>query len=228
MAWIEREFGVLLKDKKSLVCPLSFPISATRNLRHKEERRRWEVKGIDFTRQRVLAFAGSLTRSFDFMPLKEFSERAQALDPNLRLVICGGGEKEASIAELFASSFNVVMPGWISPTSLSYLYSNSMGCVAPYIDTENFSNNFPNKIIESLGFGLPVFTSLKGQTKEFLVTNDCGFSYSNGTELYELVEKNLSNSARHEQIRRNALEVYEKHFEFSKVYDELAEFLEKL
>ena len=44
----------------------------------------------------------------------------------------------------------------------------SIATLAPYRSTSDFKMSIPNKIIDSLYFGLPIITSLKGEVENII------------------------------------------------------------
>ena len=75
--------------------------------------------------------------------------------------ICGDGPFLDEIKERFSAYKNVIFTGWIDNQSLGYLASKSIATLAPYRQSQDFELSVPNKVIESLGYGLPIFHGIK-------------------------------------------------------------------
>ena len=102
--------------------------------------------------------------------------------------------------------------------------------LAPYINSENFRRNIPNKIVEYLSGGLPVLTSLIGATERLLGDAKCGYFYQHGSasNLLETINDAVENP---DDVRRRsarARELFERSLSAKTVYRELMDLLEQL
>jgi glycosyltransferase involved in cell wall biosynthesis len=99
--------------------------------------------------------------------------------------------------------------------------------LAPYVQSNNFKLNIPNKPIEYMSAGLPVAASLtKGVLPDLLREHNCGFSYENAADL---VSKLLALSKHPEELKslsQNATQLYQQKFVAEKVYEEMINYLE--
>ena len=64
--------------------------------------------------------------------------------------------------------------------------SKNQKIIAKFINSTDFTNSIPNKIIDSMALGLPLITSLDGVVKKLLTENNVGFylNYDNFDEIY--------------------------------------------
>ena len=70
---------------------------------------------------------------------------------------------------------NVFFTGWIDYSQLLALKKLSIATLAPYRNTPDFQMSIPNKIIDSLYFGLPIITSLKGEVENIIRKYNVGY-----------------------------------------------------
>ena len=78
------------------------------------------------------------------------------------MVICGEGDRKRELEEKLNYKKNIFFSGWIDYDKLLALNKLSIATLAPYRNTFDFQMSIPNKIIDSLFFGLPIITSLTG------------------------------------------------------------------
>jgi glycosyltransferase involved in cell wall biosynthesis len=175
----------------------------------------------------VVAFFGTIGRQFD---LATVIRAAKLLDDQklpAKFVLCGDGESLARYRTMAGDLGSVLFPGWVNATQIWTLMRQSQVGLGPYVDSENFRKNIPNKIIEYLSAGLPPVTCLRGATKELLQTNDCGYYYQHGSaeELVRIIDETIREPAGLQQRSRNARSLFERSFAAERVYSDLIQFL---
>ncbi len=117
--------------------------------------------------RKVIIFAGTLSRQFEFKALLDLAKRWEC--KNVLFIICGDGPQ---LSLLHVEKLqNVVLTGWIGQDDLLMLMQLADVAIAPYIPTEDFKSNIPNKIPEFLANGLPIVTSLGGGLAEHLLSS---------------------------------------------------------
>ncbi len=198
---------------------------------HEEEMigRLWAERGLDLSHQRRFIFVGSLSRAFDFEPLYVAMSKLQELYPDVELVICGSGEEENKLKEKFSKFEKVYFPGRINNESISFLMKNSLATLAPYKSTPNFIKNFPNKIIDSLSYGVPVISGLNGEVQDYIQQHKLGiFCEGSGDSWFKAMVSLINDPALQKRMSESALCVYEKIFSFDVVYGSFVEKLEMI
>jgi glycosyltransferase involved in cell wall biosynthesis len=117
------------------------------------------------------------------------------------------------------------MPGWLSAVELASLLEVSTLGLAAY--SPSAPQGIPNKIVEYLAFGLPILSTLVGETNRLLSTHQCGTSYRAGDprDLAGKVALYLRDPARCAREGENALRVFEEQFNANKVFVEMAKFV---
>jgi glycosyltransferase involved in cell wall biosynthesis len=175
-----------------------------------------------------ILFAGSFTNSFDFEPIREAALRAQNIGRKWRFILCGNGDNFDKVENMMKDLKNVFFPGWIDTNKINVLSKMSIATIAPYKNTENFMNNIPNKVVDSLGLGLPVLSPLKGEVGNLISNHKVGLSYNKETSLFQCIDSIVNDKALHQDLSKNAKEIYTNSFEFNKVYDDFILNLEYL
>jgi glycosyltransferase involved in cell wall biosynthesis len=211
------------------VLPLSSHLAF--HAQHEEEvvRRLWAERGLDLSHQRRFIFVGSLSRAFDFEPLYVAMSKLQELYPDVELVICGSGEEENNLKEKFSKFEKVYFPGRINNQSIGFLMKHSRATLAPYKSTPNFIKNFPNKIIDSLSYGVPVISGLSGEVQNYIQEHKFGiFCEGSGDSWFKAMVSLINDPALQKRMSESALCVYEKIFSFDVVYGSFVEKLEMI
>ena len=113
-----------------------------------------EVLSRDIHQERVAVFAGTLVPQFDFDLILKVATRM----PEIGFVICGDGPLFEALNK--KAPQNVYMTGWLGANALRQVLNRADVALAPYVSTNDFQANIPNKIVEYLASGLPIVSSL--------------------------------------------------------------------
>lgn len=209
-----------------------FPLSPGRNFVTDEEIRVagewWDSVGVRDDGSKRFVFVGSLSPAFDFLPVKQAAEKCLFKGLGHQFVICGNGALNNEIRKLMSGLGNVVIPGWINKAKIKILAQRSTACLAPYINTDNFKYNIPNKILDSFSFGLPLITSLEGEVELLAEKYKVALLYGGGGRptLYDCVELIANYPDLQHEIASNGKSLYTNKFSCEIVYKNFAERLE--
>ena len=212
------------------VFPLTSPLGQVSALQLEEARRWWDEQGIlDDGRPRV-CFVGSHSPAFDFKPVQEAAKIAADGTIPCEFVICGDGGSSAELRAMMAGLPNVHFPGWIDRPKIETLAECCQAALAPYLNIENFTRNLPNKIIDALSLGLPIFSPLQGEVASLISENGVGMRYGTdtGKTLHDCIQALMQDAALQKRMYQNARALYAERFSFEMVYGGLVKHLEKL
>lgn len=176
----------------------------------------------------VVTFVGSFTKQFSFDAVCDVIERWGTSRPSVKFVLCGEGPLRQDMIDRLSSRANVVFPGWTNAREASWLMRMSKVGLAPYRPSADFEANYSNKVIEYLGMGLPIVTSLeRGPTAELLVDRSTGCSYHHDSagSLDVALAPFIDDSAAQESASRNALATFDADFTADNVYGRYADLL---
>lgn len=187
----------------------------------------WKKKQIDRT-QRNIFFVGSFSRNFDFKPIRDAASEAISNGKKWRFILCGNGPKLNELKEMMSEFDNVFFPGWVDIAKINSLGSMSIATIAPYLNIDNFKNNIPNKVVDSLSLGLPILSPLEGEVGNLIQKYEVGLSYNQEKSLYQCIEIISSNKTLQQKLSRNSKKAYSDSFEFNQVYDDYISYLENL
>ena len=187
----------------------------------------WHDKGVFKNDTLKLIFIGSFSRAFDFQKIFSVSEKLSSL--KCEFIICGNGDRDRELRSKAKKCKNVQIIGWIDRPKIIALSQIADAAIAPYINTDDFIVSIPNKIIDSLMLGLPIFSSLEGEVESLIKNYDVGYSYASEDQLIKSIEDYFQKDIFfRNQLSENAHSLYLSKFEFNEVYNELCSHLKKI
>ena len=187
----------------------------------------WNDKGIFKNDSFKLIFIGSFSRAFEFDQIFDASKRLSNIKHEF--IICGNGDRDKELRSKAENYNNIQIIGWIDRPKILALSKIADASIAPYKNTKDFVVSIPNKIIDSLMLGLPIFSSLKGEVASLIKNHNIGYFYENDEQLGKHIKYHIQkDKSFHNQISENANNLYLSKFEFNKVYDELCLHIENI
>ena len=212
-------------DKKKTKNDKVFRLTSAQGKTSKEELllayKWWDMQGVDRDKP-VVFFVGSFMSVFDFVPIAIAAEKLK----NIQFVLCGEGDYLNMVMKTMQGLNNVIFPGWIDRPKIESLAEISIASLAPYKNIDNFIVNTPNKIVDALLLGSPILSPLKGEVAALIKRNKVGFTYSDNILLGDCIQSLIDDDKLQEKISINAKNLYDKKFEFNKVYGGLVDHLE--
>ena len=189
----------------------------------------WDEMGIKDDGVNI-CFVGSLSPAFDFEPIRDAAHQALTNNLKVRFVLCGKGDEAENVKLMMAGLTNVFFADWIDRPKIESLAKRCEASIAPYINTDNFTMNIPNKIIDALALGLPLLSPLDGEVKKLIEDNNVGYCYGmkGAAPLYDCILSLVNNKLIQTQLSNNSRKLYEEKFEFDRVYTSLMRHLEKM
>lgn len=189
----------------------------------------WESIGLDLSHSNRIVFIGSLSQAFDFSHIRDAVGMLCDSGRSIEFVICGKGNDEEIIKKLFKGVPNVYFPGWINLQQASVLMKSALASIAPYKNTVNFTKNFPNKIVDSLSYGVPVITGLRGEVQRFIIENETGiFCEQNSVSWFKAFVMIHQDVVLRNKLSMNASMEYNRRFTFLAVYGSFVDRMEAL
>lgn len=176
----------------------------------------------------VVSFVGSFGHVYE---LGLVCEAAKALEDEgidrLHIVLAGDGEQAKAVTAAAGTLGNLSAPGWLTADEADHLLRMSHVGLAPIRQNPGC---VPNKIFEYAAAGLPILSSLEGETADILSRYGSGITYPPG-ELAALVDE-LKRLAADAALRRvlagNASAMFEREFLASRIYGDYADHVESL
>lgn len=187
------------------------------------------AKGVQARGDRLrIAYAGTLSRQFDFEPMLQAAEALRDLP--FEFVIAGTGEQEQALRARATVLPNVIMVGWLGRTELAALLGSSTLGLAPYLSTWDFKLLFPNKISEYMAWGLPVVSSLEGEVARTLEKEGVGVTFPNGDSaaLIRELRRFADDRSRVETMSARGRALYAARYSAEQTYVAIASYLEEV
>ncbi len=171
-------------------------------------------------------FAGTFGRTYDVGPILAVAPDLQGGARPFQFVLCGDGERQAEWKARAAGLNNVIFTGWLDQDQLRLMLAASDVGLAAY--AREAPQGIPNKIIEYLAAGLPVVSSLRGESARLLHDEDCGASYEpeNKASLRDALLAVMDR--RHAERSANASAVFDRRYRAEAVYGAYADHIEDL
>jgi glycosyltransferase involved in cell wall biosynthesis len=185
----------------------------------------WDLLGIRDDGNFRCSYIGSLTGTLDFRRVFE-----AASETEVEFVIAGSGSQEEFFKDQSRELQNVFFPGWVSGVQALVLAQRSTILIAPYMELDDFKISLPNKFIDSMMYGRPMFTSLSGFPKEFIQNNKIGKFYSiNETGSFTTLIKEFSiDRSSLSEMGLNAKKLFDHSFNGDIIYANLVDYLEQI
>ena len=188
----------------------------------------WSKRGVKEKVGFRAMFVGSFSRAFDFDAIYLAAEQLSDQNIDCEFILCGNGEKDDELRSRAKHYDNVKIIEWIDRPKIRALSKISNATIAPNKNTYDFTISIPNKIIDSLMLGLPVFSPLQGEVASLIEKYNVGLSYGNDFPLNECVISLIMDNNSQKQMSANAKNLYESDFEFNKTYNKLVLHLENM
>jgi len=185
------------------------------------------IFGIDIKKKNKIIFAGNINNAYDFNDLISTLLSPRLDDKNFEILICGDGDCIDSLKSKLEKKKNVFFTGWIDYSQLIALKKLSIATLAPYRNTSDFQMSIPNKIIDSLYFGLPIITSLKGEVENIIKKYNVGYFCDKNSTWHDQITSCLNDPIKRNLLSNNARKLYKNKFKSDIVYGEFVKFIEQ-
>ena len=188
---------------------------------------RFQACCLDFEKP-TACFVGTFGRTYN---LKTVINAALLLakrqDWHGQIVLCGTGEGEDECRMLSMGIPGIGLIGWLSAGELSCMLANSKIAIAAY--ASGAPQGIPNKIVEYLSAGLPIISSLEGESRILLENNSCVIYYNPTDQNYlaDSLCNLMNNSLLRELMSKSSMVTFENLFSASAIYGAFASHLEK-
>jgi glycosyltransferase involved in cell wall biosynthesis len=215
-------------DKEFLEAPLTREESNI-EYDHLSMRSWWLDFGVNIETSRCVSFVGSISKAFEFGMIRALAQKALEDNLNITFVICGDGEESMAVKELMSGLSNVIFSGWVEDNQIAALMKSTIATFAPYKEQKNFSDNIPNKIIDSLCYGKPILTGLSGEVCKLINDNRIGLVWGDDPDIFYNKFKHLiGNKELLDTYALNAKNLYKSKFQYELVYSRLCKAMENL
>ena len=228
LEWAQ-SFAKRKNNKLNLIMPLSPPKNQFFDTNNKDIANWWEAKVPSLSAIPTFSFIGTISEAFDFEIIKEVALLMNKNNKKCNFVICGEGQEFEKTKRSFKDLKNTFFPGWINTQQINYLMNISLATLAPYKNESNFTDNLPNKILDSLSFGKPIITSLKGEVEQLIKLKEVGlFCENNPYSWYLTILLLIENNSLTSKLSLNSKRIFSEVYSYEKVYENFVNTIEKI
>lgn len=188
------------------------------------------------TRELVDRLAGKIVFSFvgsfgHVYRLRLVCRAAEQLEKRglgqVHFVIAGDGAQRDAVSEAARSLGNLTAPGWLPADDADYLMARSQAGLAPIVQMPGC---VPNKVFEYAAAGLPIVSSLLGETEQLLAKHGAGLTYAPGDldAFVSIVARLATDEGLRHELARNSAAMFDREFRAERIYDEYARHVEAI
>jgi len=179
-------------------------------------------------KDQIVCFFGVMSKKIDLDIVASALPALSKKFPRFKLVLCGNGDEDEKIKQIFSKFKNVIFPGWVNKSQIKALMQISTLGLAPYVSNRpDFLISMPTKIIEYLSESLPVLTSLKGVSKKILLDNNCGRFFDDEPSFIRSVSDLLNSKDELRKARTAANHLFECNYRGDEIYKGVRLHIEK-
>lgn len=176
----------------------------------------------------VCCFVGSFGHVYQLQLVCEAAAALQRQGMHrIHFVVAGDGQQYGVVSEAARSLENLTAPGWLAASDADHLLSISHVGLAPI---RQMPGCVPNKIFEYSAAGLPILSSLEGETAEILSRHRAGLTYAPGDTNGFIAH--ITRLAEDEEFRRemaqNSAAMFEREFLATRIYGEYVRHVESV
>jgi glycosyltransferase involved in cell wall biosynthesis len=225
--------GILVvceEQKDRLVREYSYPAERICVVLNTPEREAWTNvrKGTSRRKPFLFGYHGVLNEGRELEVVLKGFDRACAAEPDLRLLIAGGGESEGSLrafAEGLASRDKIEFTGRFAPERLLELYSRvDFGVLSLRANTFT-RNTLANKLFDYAALGKPFIYPGLGPLERVMSRMRCGVAFEPGSAESAAAAFREVRRADYEALSRRGLESIDREFNWTADSSRMLEFL---
>ncbi|MCA9286302.1 MAG: glycosyltransferase [Phycisphaerales bacterium] len=178
----------------------------------------------------VVCFAGRLNAVVEeaFAHVVQAARAARSRVPELRVVVCGIGDREDAVRRLAASEPAIRFAGQVDALRLEALRSIAAAGLIPTARRHDYQQSLSNKFFEYISSGLPVLCHLDGLAGRTLREHGCGIVYDDGGQLADAIVSLATSSEMRQRMARAARGLFEDRFAAGRIYEAYVAYLERV
>jgi glycosyltransferase involved in cell wall biosynthesis len=204
------------RTDNDIILPLGYPEQKIDIDNDCKKNKHLHALGVDPSKT-ILLFIGSFGKTYDLTTVIDAAKYYDEKNDNLQFVFCGDGEKYNQWANEAQGISNIIFTGWLDSCGIKYLLNISSIGLAAYV--KGAPQGLPNKIFEYMSVGLPILSSLDGETRKLLAQEEIGLTYDPLIK-NDLIKKiaMLSNKENYHILRKNSKVLFDNQFLASSIY----------
>jgi len=191
---------------------------------------KFALKNIGVDSSKIICwFVGTFGKTYNLSTVIDAARQLskQGIN-NIQFVLSGNGENYLKWFKRAKGLSNVVFTDWVDFSQIAYLMRIADIGLAAY--AEGAPQGLPNKIYEYLCAGVPILSSLQGETEALLSSNRCGLTY-NAVDTEDFLEKLfilINDRDLRKEMSLNSASLFRSCYSIDKIYVCMVNFLEGL
>ncbi len=177
----------------------------------------WHNMGLS-EKDIICCFFGQFGHAVNLEPVMYAALQTAKVNPQIKYVICGMGEKLETYKQILNGADNVFFPGWVDRKQICALGKISSVGLLSYRKNKNFEWSMPNKFCEYLALGLAVVVEPTGMMADLAEKNEIGFRYDDAHELAEKLLYLANHRGEIPGMKERSRALYEEQFKADIVY----------
>lgn len=173
-------------------------------------------------------FIGTFGRTYDLSTVINAAKNIEKIHPEVNFIFTGDGEKLKLWKKQSSLLSNIIFTGWVGKSEIKYISSKSDIGIMAY--SKGAPQGLPNKIFEFMSLGLPILSSLQGETKEFVKKERIGLSYipNDHKDLIKKILTLINDKKLLKQMSYNCITNFRQKFDSKIIYNDLITYLEEI
>lgn len=178
----------------------------------------------------ICAYVGTFGKSYNLLSVIRAARRLQACGrEEIAFILAGDGPSLPALRDAAKDLKMVFMPGWINASESAAILFRADVALIPVNDTTP-NGVMCNKLFDYAAAGKPIISSVAGEMKAFIATQEIGLYYENGQEarLVEAIDQLRSDPARTAELAGNSRRIFEAQLNADSIYERYAALAEQL
>ena len=174
-----------------------------------------------------VVFLGRLNRTVlnAFDPVLQAARLLRAEARPFRFYFAGTGDCADVLRARATDLPEIVFLGQIRPPALAALKRRGHAALLCIARRRDYQISLSNKVFDYLAAGLPLVSHLTGLVGQLVKSEHCGFVYDDGEGLASGLRGLAADEDRRRSLGRNARRVFEEHYDASRLYPRMAEYV---
>jgi len=223
------EWGLKYADREKTWRDRVFPHGYKRNkiLNNTESIERFKNLFNILKEKFIIFFVGTISKSYH-NPYILLDAAKKFLNYNdIHFIIAGDGDLFADLKEEAQKLKNVTLTGWLDKKEIEFFLQHARIGVCPSTKVVDLPTN---KSYSYLSFGLPIISAFHGDLKSIIEKHQIGFYYppNDVDALASYIKTLYEDKELYAKMSANARRVFDEMFDADKIYEEYAEYIEKI